>query len=81
MSWTEYDANTEWEERKMSTWESEMTPEAWKMVMEQKMAMERAIKALENVPEVNGIYDQQHSNTQLAAILELKEIIANVNGH
>ena len=65
----------------MSTWESEMTPEAWKMVMKQKMAMERAIKALENVPEVNGIYDQQHSDIQLAAILELKEIIANVNGH
>ena len=68
MSWTEYDANTEWQERKMSTWESEMTPEDWKMVMEQ------AIKALENVPEVNGIYDQQHSDTQLAAILELKRI-------
>ena len=69
MSWTEYDANTEWQERKMSTWESEMTPEDWKMVME------RAIKALENVPEVNDIYDQQHSDTQLAAILELKELL------
>ena len=73
MSWTEYDANTEWQERKMSTWESEMTPEDWKMVME------RAIKALENVPEVNGIYDQQHSDTQIAAILKLKEIITNDN--
>ena len=52
----------------MSTWESEMTPEDW------KMAMEQAIKALENVPEVNDIYDQQHSDTQLAAILELKRI-------
>ena len=39
------------------------------------MVMERAIKALENVPEVNGIYDQQHSDTQLAAILELKELL------
>ena len=58
----------------MSTWESEMTPEAWKMVMEQ------AIKALENVPEVGEVYDQQHSDTQLAAILELKKIIINVNG-
>jgi len=57
----------------MSTWESEMTPENW------KIAMERAIEALYNVPEVNGIYDQQHSDTQLAAILELKEIIANIN--
>ena len=53
----------------MSTWESEMTPEDW------KMAMEQAIKALENVPEVNDIYDQQHSDTQLAAILELKELL------
>ena len=52
-----------------------MTPEDW------KIAMEQVIKALENVPEVNGIYDQQHSDIQLAAILELKEIIANVNGH
>jgi hypothetical protein len=57
----------------MSTWESEMTPKDW------KIAMERAIEALYNVPEVNGIYDQQHSDTQLAAILELKEIIANIN--
>ena len=52
-----------------------MTPEDWKLVIKQ------TIEALENVPEVNGIYDQQHSDTQIAAILKLKEIIENVNGH
>ena len=53
----------------MSTWESEMTPEGWKKITG---VLGRAINALENVPEVNGIYDQQHSDTQIAAILELK---------
>jgi hypothetical protein len=51
---------------KMSSWESEMTPEDWKIVMEQ------AIKALENMPEVGEVYDQQHSDTQMAAVLQLK---------
>jgi len=66
----------------MSTWESEMTPEDWKIVMNSKTKeiLEQTIKALENVPEVNGVYDQQHSDTQIAAILKLKEIITNDNG-
>ena len=66
----------------MSTWESEMTPEDWKIVMNSKIKeiLEQTIKALENVPEVNGVYDQQHSDTQIAAILKLKEIITNDNG-
>ena len=66
----------------MSTWESEMTPEDWKIVMNSKTKeiLEQTIKALENVPEVNGVYDQQHSDTQMAAILKLKEIITNDNG-
>lgn len=66
----------------MSTWESEMTPEDWKLVMNSKTKeiLEQTIKALENVPEVNGVYDQQHSDTQIAAILKLKEIITNDNG-
>jgi len=66
----------------MSTWESEMTPEDWKIVMNSKTKeiLEQTIKALENVPEVNGVYDQQHSDTQMAAILKLKEIITNPNG-
>ena len=65
----------------MSTWESEMTPEDWKIVMNSKTKeiLEQTIKALENVPEVNGVYDQQHSDTQIAAILKLKEIITNPN--
>jgi len=65
----------------MSTWESEMTPEDWKIVMNSKIKeiLEQTIKALENVPEVNGVYDQQHSDTQMAAILKLKEIITNPN--
>jgi len=65
----------------MSTWESEMTPEDWKIVMNSKTKeiLEQTIKALENVPEVNGVYDQQHSDTQMAAILKLKEIITNPN--
>jgi nitrate reductase NapAB chaperone NapD len=45
-----------------------------------KEILEQTIKALENVPEVNGVYDQQHSDTQIAAILKLKEIITNDNG-
>jgi len=67
----------------MSTWESEMTPEDWKIVMNSKTKeiLEQTIKALENVPEVNGVYDQQHSDTQMAAILKLKEIITNPNGY
>ena len=67
----------------MSTWESEMTPEDWKIVMNSKTKeiLEQTIKALENVPEVNGVYDQQHSDTQIAAILKLKEIITNPNGY
>ena len=66
----------------MSTWESEMTPEDWKIIMNSKTKeiLEQTIKALENVPEVNGVYDQQHSDTQMAAILKLKEIITNDNG-
>lgn len=66
----------------MSTWESEMTPEDWKIIMNSKTKeiLEQTIKALENVPEVNGVYDQQHSDTQIAAILKLKEIITNDNG-
>ena len=65
----------------MSTWESEMTPEDWKIIMNSKTKeiLEQTIKALENVPEVNGVYDQQHSDTQMAAILKLKEIITNPN--
>lgn len=59
-----------------------MTPEDWKIVMNSKTKeiLEQTIKALENVPEVNGVYDQQHSDTQMAAILKLKEIITNDNG-
>jgi nitrate reductase NapAB chaperone NapD len=59
-----------------------MTPEDWKIVMNSKTKeiLEQTIKALENVPEVNGVYDQQHSDTQIAAILKLKEIITNDNG-
>jgi nitrate reductase NapAB chaperone NapD len=59
-----------------------MTPEDWKLVMNSKTKeiLEQTIKALENVPEVNGVYDQQHSDTQIAAILKLKEIITNDNG-
>jgi hypothetical protein len=34
--------------------------------------MEQAIKALENMPEVGEVYDQQHSDTQMAAVLQLK---------
>ena len=66
----------------MSTWESEMTPEDWKIIMSSKTKeiLEQTIKALENVPEVNGVYDQQHSDTQMAAILKLKEIIKTPNG-
>jgi len=66
----------------MSTWESEMTPEDWKIIMNSKIKpiLEQTIEALENVPEVNGVYDQQHSDTQIAAILKLKEIITNDNG-
>ena len=58
-----------------------MTPEDWKIVMNSKTKeiLEQTIKALENVPEVNGVYDQQHSDTQMAAILKLKEIITNPN--
>jgi nitrate reductase NapAB chaperone NapD len=59
-----------------------MTPEDWKIIMNSKTKeiLEQTIKALENVPEVNGVYDQQHSDTQIAAILKLKEIITNDNG-
>jgi hypothetical protein len=59
-----------------------MTPEDWKIIMNSKIKtiLEQTIEALENVPEVNGVYDQQHSDTQIAAILKLKEIITNDNG-
>ena len=40
--------------------------------------IDHAVEALYNVPEVGGRYDQQHSDTQLAAAVELKELLAKV---
>ena len=37
-----------------------------------------AIEALYNVPEVGRKYDQQHSDTHLAAVVELKTLLAKV---
>jgi hypothetical protein len=39
--------------------------------------IDHAVEALYNVPEVGGRYDQQHSDTHLAAVVELKELLAN----
>ena len=38
--------------------------------------IEHAIEALYNVPEVGMQYDQQHSDTHLAAVVELKALLA-----
>src|SRR5882724_8824124 len=38
--------------------------------------IEHAIEALYNAPEVRCKYDQQHSDTHLAAVVELKELLA-----
>lgn len=40
--------------------------------------IEHDVEALYNVPEVGGRYDQQHSDTQLAAVVELKELLVKV---
>ncbi|SPE60399.1 exported hypothetical protein [Verrucomicrobia bacterium] len=37
--------------------------------------IENAIEALYNVPEVGRKYDQQHSDTHLAAAVDLKELL------
>ena len=42
--------------------------------------LERAIRALENVPEVGGIYDQQHSDTHMTAKLELDNLLKEIMG-
>jgi hypothetical protein len=41
-------------------------------------SIESAIEALYNVPEVGKKYDQQHSDTHLAAVVELKAVLAKV---
>jgi hypothetical protein len=41
-------------------------------------SVESAIEALYNVPEVGRKYDQQHSDTHLAAVVELKAALAKV---
>ncbi len=38
--------------------------------------IQHAIEALYNVPEVGEKYDQQHSDTHLAAVVELKSLLA-----
>lgn len=38
-------------------------------------AIRQAIQALENVPETGGVYDQQHADTQMHAVIELRELI------
>ena len=38
--------------------------------------LHQAVEALYNVPEVGCKYDQQHSDTHLAAAVELKELLA-----
>ena len=38
-------------------------------------ALETCIQALHNVPEVGSVYDQQHSDTQTAAILAAEDAI------
>ena len=38
--------------------------------------IETAIEALYNVPEVGKKYDQQHSDTHLAAVVELNALLA-----
>jgi hypothetical protein len=35
----------------------------------------QAIEALYNVPEVGGVYDQQHADTHLKAAVELEEAL------
>ncbi len=47
------------------------------------LGIEHAIEALYNVPEVGKKYDQQHSDTHLAAVVELKALLAKaetING-
>jgi hypothetical protein len=40
-------------------------------------AIDEALSALMNVPEVGKRYDQQHSDTQIKAYLRLKDAKAN----
>ncbi len=40
-----------------------------------QMVMEQAIQALENVPEVGDVYDQQHADTHMQAAIELRGLI------
>jgi len=37
--------------------------------------LESVLSKLYNVPEVGQVYDQQHSDTQMAAAIELGEVI------
>ena len=37
--------------------------------------IQRAIHAFQNVPEVGAIYDQQHADTHMHALIELRELI------
>ena len=45
------------------------------MSNEIKEAIEQARAALMNAPEVGDVYDQQHSDTQVAAWLRLGELL------
>lgn len=38
-------------------------------------AIKRAVAALQNVPCVGEVYDQQHADTHLRAILDLQEAV------
>jgi len=42
-------------------------------------ACEVALESLYNVPKVGDKYDQQHSDTHMRAILELKDVLGKIN--
>ncbi len=42
---------------------------------ELKAAVEQALQALQNVPQVGEVYDQQHSDTHLRAQLRLEQAV------
>lgn len=44
------------------------------------VACNQALEALRNVPFVGGVYDQQHSDTQLAADQSLTAAISKAEG-
>lgn len=47
------------------------------MTNDLRAAAKKAIEALHNVPEVGGVYDQQHADTHMRAVLALQDALSD----